>query len=236
MADTSPSTWEVPSRPVWAPPIGEPSNEHNQVDAQTPVGNIWAPPGRAATQPQPQTQTQTQWVSMESAVEENKRHQQFDLPGIVPAAWWKRSVAMIIDLAAMNVMGSILLFVGIGHNATLISNPDTGNLQVTSQYPAAFWFAVGIIGVLEVGYFTFMNGSTKGQTLGKMVMKIAVRDINSGSQISHARSMARILLMGLFFSAYLVPLVIDCLWPLLEPRHRSWHDMATRSIVVDLAR
>ncbi len=141
-------------------------------------------------------------------------------------------VAIVVDLALLNVFGSMVLYLGIGTQHAFTVNPDTGQFSNGTHYSTTFVLAAAIIIVVELGYFTFLNGSPRGQTVGKMFLRIAVRDAETGGSIGHSRALLRICLMYLFLLAYLIPFVIDSLWPLWEPRSKSLHDMAARSIVV----
>ncbi len=141
-----------------------------------------------------------------------------------------RLAAFAIDCLILDVASSIALYLLIGSNFSF--NPDTGKVVLHNTYPASFWLAFCLIVVANIAYFTFMNGSPKGQTLGKMVMRISVRDVRTGASIGQAMALLRIVLMGVFFVAYLVPLVLDFVWLFFEPMRRTWHDLASRSIVV----
>ena len=82
-------------------------------------------------------------------------------------------------------------------------------------------------------YFGIMNGSKRGQTLGKMALSIVVRDARSGGPIGFWRGVGRYAITTLFFVLLVVPYLIDNLSPLYDARRQAWHDRVVRSVVVD---
>ncbi len=155
-----------------------------------------------------------------------------DVFGRTLATFPIRLAAILIDLVILEVVGSVILFVLIGSSTSYSFNPDNGKLLLHTKYPTSFWIALAIVLLVQLAYFTFLNGSPKGQTLGKILLRISVRDITTGESIGHPRALLRIVLMFLFFITYFVPLLIDSLWVFMDPMKRTWHDLASRSIVV----
>ena len=83
-------------------------------------------------------------------------------------------------------------------------------------------------------YYALLNGGTKGQTIGKMAMRIQVRDIDTGGPIGVGRGFGRQLMIYLFTFACVLPLLLDYLSPLWDQRRQAWHDKVVRSVVVDV--
>jgi uncharacterized RDD family membrane protein YckC len=81
-------------------------------------------------------------------------------------------------------------------------------------------------------YFTFGNGSRSGQTLGKVVTGIAVRDAANGGQLGAARGLARAASTGALWYLAVIPWILDGLWPLWDPRRQTLHDKVAGSVVV----
>jgi uncharacterized RDD family membrane protein YckC len=79
-----------------------------------------------------------------------------------------------------------------------------------------------------------MNGSRRGQTLGKMALGIAVRDARTGAAIGFWRGLGRFLITLVFEIALFIPYIVDSLAPLWDRRRQSWHDRVVHSVVVDL--
>jgi uncharacterized RDD family membrane protein YckC len=85
--------------------------------------------------------------------------------------------------------------------------------------------------VVSLGYFSFLDGGATGQTMGKMAVGIAVRDIDTAGPIGAGRALLR---RFLFFAAYfgLILFIINALSPLWDRRRQAWHDKIVRSCVV----
>ena len=149
------------------------------------------------------------------------------------APWWKRLLAILIDGAILGVGYAIVLVV------IAIAAGNQTNTPSNSTAPAGsviaglvfFWLLMSVPAGI---YYGAMNGSRRGQTVGKMALSIAVRDANYGSPIGFGRAFGRYLLTVLFTVLLYVPAILDYLWPLWDDRRQSWHDKAVRSVVVDL--
>jgi len=93
-------------------------------------------------------------------------------------------------------------------------------------------------GVLSLIYNGMLDGSPKGQTVGKMAVGIQTRDEATGEALDIGRGYVRAvvpLALGLvnqFSPALGIVAILDDLWPLWDPRKQSWHDKAAGSIVV----
>jgi uncharacterized RDD family membrane protein YckC len=133
------------------------------------------------------------------------------------AEWWRRFAALVIDVA--------ILWIPLGF---LTRGMDMGRYS---------GFAVGL--AIGVTYFALLNGSRKGQTVGKMVWAIQVRDISTGGPLGYPRAALRYLAPTLLF---LIPILGFFLWvaegltPLLDRRRLALHDKLAGSMVVNAAR
>ncbi|HVE76415.1 MAG TPA: RDD family protein [Actinomycetota bacterium] len=154
--------------------------------------------------------------------------------------WWKRLVAAIIDSVILGVVGNILggiVFAGMfaGMGATEF-DPETGQIE----NPGAIMGIIAAQGalmlalvVLGAAYYVIMHG-LKGQTVGKMALKIKVVDEATGGPINYGIAFKRWLLPGLvgvitcgIFS------LIDGLWPLWDPKGQAIHDKVAKTLVID---
>ncbi|MGH9018597.1 MAG: RDD family protein [Acidimicrobiales bacterium] len=101
--------------------------------------------------------------------------------------------------------------------------------DVTHLLPV--WEAVAVAVVVDLGYFAFLDGSRRGQTVGKMTMGITVVDATTGGPLGAGRALLR---RALFLATYfgLILFVLNALSPLWDPRRRAWHDKLARSSVV----
>lgn len=146
--------------------------------------------------------------------------------GLWLAPWWKRLVAILIDFL---VLGAVFLVVGLVADA---AQGRTSNRTVDAVSVVLFGVEV-LVGLL---YYAIMNGSKRGQTVGKMAMSIACRDARSGGPIGFWRGLGRYLIEIVFEIALVVPFLLDCLSPLWDRRRQAWHDHVVKSIVVEVDR
>lgn len=135
--------------------------------------------------------------------------------GLVLAPWWKRLVAILIDglaLSAGLLVESIILGIAnVGFGWWILTSLTLGSL-----------------------YYAILNGSAKGQTLGKRAMAIACRNARHGGPIGFWRGLARCLVWVVFDAAIVIPYVLDNLSPLWDKRRQAWHDHIVRSLVIDI--
>lgn len=87
---------------------------------------------------------------------------------------------------------------------------------------------------LATAYYAVLNGSEMGQTFGKRVVGIQVRDAAAGETIGYERAALRYVVVGLF---WIVPFfglftLLDGFWPLWDPGRRALHDKIAGSVVV----
>jgi len=116
------------------------------------------------------------------------------------------------------------------HNLNTTNNPPASGGQVLGGLIASsllFSIPAGI-------YFAVMNGSRRGQTVGKMALGIAVRDARTGAPIGFWRGLGRFAITLVFEALLYIPYVLDSLAPLWDSRRQAWHDKVVHSVVVDL--
>ena len=113
-------------------------------------------------------------------------------------------------------------------NFTECTTEDTGffvSLALTQLVPL----------IITALYSTFMNGSARGQTVGKMALKIQTRDEASGGPIGYGKAFLRWLVSGaLSFLTCGIGAFLDALWPLWDNKRQTIHDKAVNSLVIDL--
>ena len=128
-----------------------------------------------------------------------------------PAEWWRRCAALVID--------SAILWIPLMFLTHSMDRP--GRLVV--------WVVVGFT------YFTVLNGGRRGQTVGKMVWDIKVRDAATGGPLGYPKAAIRYLAPTLLF---LIPILGFVLWvadglsPLWDKRRQALHDKLAGSVVV----
>jgi len=88
--------------------------------------------------------------------------------------------------------------------------------------------------VMAAAYYAVLNGSEMGQTFGKRVFGIQVRDAASGGPIGVHRAGLRYIFVGLFRVILFFGLfaLLDGLWPLWDPKRQALHDKIAGSVVV----
>jgi uncharacterized RDD family membrane protein YckC len=149
------------------------------------------------------------------------------------APWWKRLVAIIIDGVILGlaflVLGLIIAAIAAGRGTTTTTQPASGGSLIGA------YFAISLLGAIPGAiYYAAMNGSRRGQTVGKMALGIAVRDARTGGPIGFWRALGRFLITELFRLALYIPYILDSLAPLWDSRRQAWHDKVAHSVVVDL--
>jgi uncharacterized RDD family membrane protein YckC len=150
------------------------------------------------------------------------------------APWWKRLIAIIIDTLILGLAFFVIVLV----IAAALHNPNT---NTTNNQPASgrsllgAYFALSlVISIPSAIYYAIMNGSRRGQTVGKMALGIAVRDAKTGQPIGFWRALGRNLITVLFHALLYIPYILDSLAPLWDGRRQAWHDKVAHSVVVDL--
>jgi uncharacterized RDD family membrane protein YckC len=145
--------------------------------------------------------------------------------GQMASQWWKRAVALIIDMLVLAVPLNILTAMLGGFEARTVD----GQTEFEFEGPGVF-----ISIVVSILYYVLLNGGPKGQTVGKMALRIQVRDIDTGGPIGYGRGLGRQLMIYVFALACGIPLLLDYLSPLWDQKRQAWHDKVVRSVVVDV--
>jgi uncharacterized RDD family membrane protein YckC len=152
------------------------------------------------------------------------------------AEWWKRAVAIIIDSLILGIPGYIIIAIlGVGFASQAEIDPVTGELEGGAGFFAGFLISALAFAVISVLYFVFLNGGEKGQTVGKMVMKIQVRDEATGGAIGYGKGFLRWLVAYLLGALCFIGSLVDLLFPLWDPKRQCIHDKAVNSLVIDLS-
>lgn len=131
------------------------------------------------------------------------------------AGWWARVGAYLID--------SILLTIVIAIVAGIIAAVAGG-----SGAFVVIFVILALVGY--VGYFTWMEGSDSGQTIGKRAVGIRVRS-DEGERASYGQAFGRNIVGRLLGWLPLVGL-LDVLWPLWDDHKQCLHDKAASTVVV----
>lgn len=138
--------------------------------------------------------------------------------GTAYAQWWKRLVARIIDGVLLGVVTSVL---GLG---TFKSGSDGTGLS----YNGGGALAALVVGIL---YFGLLHG-LRGQTLGKMALKIKVIDKATGTKPEMPKAFIRALVDQVLWLTCIGG-ILDGLWPLWDSQKQALHDKVGGTLVVD---
>ena len=141
-----------------------------------------------------------------------------------PAPWWRRAVAVLLDGL---VLGAPIAL--IGFQLGLVRTVEDGDITRYEPEPGLLVLQL----IASVLYAALMDGSLRGATVGKMAMKIQVRDAAVGGPIGPGRAALRRLVYVALFYAYVLPGIANALSPLWDKRNQGWHDKAVRSVVVN---
>ena len=162
-----------------------------------------------------------------------------DQQGRPLAEWWKRVVAYIIDFFVVGVPSWILMMVlgiGLGASSDLSVDPSTGELTGGggALFGGGFIVAMLVVMALGIAYFVILNGNERGQTVGKMAMKIRVADEVTGGPIGYGRAFVRYIVAAVLWALCYIPGIIDSLFPLWDDNRQTIHDKAAKTLVVEL--
>jgi uncharacterized RDD family membrane protein YckC len=136
----------------------------------------------------------------------------------VYASWGQRFVAWSLD--GILVWGSIF----VASSAVAIAVEDA--LSGIALF--------ALLALLAPLYYAFFHARHRGQTLGNRAVGIAVRNAKTLERISLRRALARAYVVAiLWWMAWTtIPLILDYLWPLWDPKRQTWHDKVAVSVVV----
>jgi uncharacterized RDD family membrane protein YckC len=138
------------------------------------------------------------------------------------SSWGRRVGAYLIDGLLLAIPIAIAFIVVIA------SGPDDDGDD-------AAWAVLGIAYlitlVLPFIYFTVMHGGASGQTYGKRWLGIRVASDEAGDSIGYGRAFGRYAIT-VVFSIFLIPLLLDYLWPLWDTKNQALHDKVVGSVVV----
>lgn len=154
-----------------------------------------------------------------------------DVLGRPYADWGTRAVAYVIDFAVIVFGCAIFVAAAVG-GGFLRTQPDQYGQSSISGLGIAV-IVVSLIAMLAffLGYH-LLHGRESGQTLGKRIVAIQVRDAVTGGPISYARAFGRHLAQ--VFAWLILPILVfvDLLWPLWDDRLQTLHDKAVNTVVI----
>lgn len=120
------------------------------------------------------------------------------------ASFGIRFVAVLIDAVLLGIVGGLL--------SLILGRVVGSTLQI----------------LLGLAYYSYLEGSPSGQTLGKRAMSIRVIDFNGGGPIGTTRGLIRYL--GRWLSA--IVCLLGYFWMLWDKDKQTWHDKIATTVVV----
>lgn len=155
----------------------------------------------------------------------NVQPNSFSPPTVNYADFWTRFGAVFIDMLILATISFVMTMTG-----TLVSGMmGYGTNDQSLGLIIMMMFSVLSYGI-QIGYPIYFIGS-KGQTPGKMVMKIKVVKIDTGEAPGYATAFLRELI-GKFVSGLL--LGIGYLVSIKDPKKQTWHDKIAKTVVVKI--
>jgi uncharacterized RDD family membrane protein YckC len=124
------------------------------------------------------------------------------------AGFWQRFAAIFIDGVLLGIVGFVVArIVGSG----------------------GAYFALSTI--IGLAYGTILEGSSRGQTVGKMALGIRVFDFRVGGPIGYGRAFVRQIVKYVSALVFL----LGYLWMLWDREKQCWHDKAAIDVVVPVS-
>lgn len=123
------------------------------------------------------------------------------------ASFGVRFVALLIDVVILGVIGGIL--------GAILNQQIAGLLNT----------------LIGLGYYTYLEGSPAGQTIGKRAMSIRVVDYGTGGSIDYTKAFIRYI--GKILSG--IVCLLGYFWMLWDKEKQTWHDKIATTTVVPTA-
>jgi uncharacterized RDD family membrane protein YckC len=82
--------------------------------------------------------------------------------------------------------------------------------------------------IIDWAYFTALEGSERGASVGKMALGIRVLDFERGGRLGYGRALIRTVAKILST----IPIFLGYLWMLWDREKRTWHDKIAGAVVV----
>jgi len=136
---------------------------------------------------------------------------------------------VFIPLAIVNaILNSVF---GTVHAVKLLNG--TYGTQRSIQGPAHAIILIATVVVTGL-YFSILNGTQSGQTVGNRAPGIAVRDATTGEVIGFKRGLLRWFIRFVLYLALILPGILNDLFPLWDARNQTIADKAAHSVVIRL--
>jgi uncharacterized RDD family membrane protein YckC len=126
------------------------------------------------------------------------------------SGFWRRFWAVIVDALVLAIPDAIIIYV-------IFKDTHAAGQGVTTLVA---WL-----------YGTLMEGSARGQTVGKMALGIRVYDFKQGGSIGYSRGFVRQIVKTIAA----IPLFLGWFWMLWDKEKQCWQDKAATDVVVPVS-
>lgn len=151
------------------------------------------------------------------------------------AGWWQRAGAVLLDglvLGVPCVVVDVVVTLATARSQIVLVN---GLLETRRTVPGGVRAVLTVVLVVVAAcYFAFFNGTGAGQTPGNRAPHIAVRDVRTGLAIGFWRGLLRWFVRSALYAAFVLPGLVNDLFPLWNARRQTLADMAARSVMIKL--
>ena len=149
----------------------------------------------------------------------------YGVPSAGLASRWARLAAGILDLILVGIVAGLISIPFV--NWDRVVDPEPG----TSMYNGAQVGTNAISVVIAFLYFWLMHAK-RGQTLGKMLLRIRVVRDEDGQAISNGQALGRSAFYSVLGGICGCIGLIDILWILFDPRKQALHCKVAHTVVV----
>jgi uncharacterized RDD family membrane protein YckC len=133
----------------------------------------------------------------------------------------------VILLVVCGVISALTHSFHYSHIATNSNGFSSDNRSFRWGMPGAL-----LSPLIVVGYGTLMCGGSRAQTPGMMVARTKAVKVSTGAPIGYAAALGRALFEWFLAAIFLVPWVLDMLFPLWDPKKQTLHDKVSGTIVI----
>jgi uncharacterized RDD family membrane protein YckC len=149
------------------------------------------------------------------------------------ASYGARLGGWLIDWVLLGIVAAPFLIVTHSIHRThnvLLSNGSISHQSGFSVGPAG----IAIQALIVLAYGALLCGSTRGQTVGMMIVRVRAIDEARGGPIGYSRALGRAAFEYLMAVLIFIPWIVDMLFPLWDPSNQTLHDKVTRTVVVKI--
>jgi uncharacterized RDD family membrane protein YckC len=137
----------------------------------------------------------------------------------VPTGYLRRMTGLVIDWL---LLGALVSPIALWFSSMNDPTADEG----------AFYVIANLLGYgTPFLYWALLTKIWRGQTVGRRLVGTRVARAGDGAQVTYWRALGRAMLILPMIALAFIPVIIDLLFPLFGPRHRSLCDLATDTVV-----